>query len=180
MLEVTQKVAGSIYMHASLHGLSKLREASFMFMQAKSLHCMSSQGLGLRKCALGRGPSLFLYILCRSFGLSLVLWVGGGVMIYFASLCYLELALMLKKSGGTFIFVKEAYSFTSSKPWMKRFGSLLGFVMMWSDVTVSQPVGAAIPLLALGKYLCQPFFMECSVMPIYAVKMFSLSALSKI
>jgi hypothetical protein len=75
-------------------------------------------------------------------------------MIYFASLCYLELALMLKKSGSTFIFIKEAYSFTSSKPWMKRFGSLLGFVMLWSDAVIGQPAGAAIPFLALGRYLC--------------------------
>ena len=115
---------------------------------------------------------------CRSFGLSMVLWVGGALMVYSASLCYLELALMVKKSGSTFIFIKEAYSFTLTKPWMKRFGSLLAFVMLWSDIGICQPIGSAIPLLALGRYLCRPFFMECNTMPIYAVKMFSLSALS--
>ena len=101
-------------------------------------------------------------------------------MIYFASLCYLELALMLKKSGSTFIYIKEAYSFTHSRPWMKQFGSLMSFVVLWSDIIVGHPVGAAIPVLALGRYLCRPFFMECDVMPIYAVRMFSLSTLGNL
>ena len=115
--------------------------------------------------------------LSRSFGLSLTLWVGGALTAYFASLCYLELALMLKKSGSTFIFLREAYSFTKSKPWMKAFGTLLSFLMLWSDTIL--PLGTAIPLLALGRYLCRPFFMECDLMPAYAAKMFSITVLGE-
>ena len=114
----------------------------------------------------------------NSFGLSIVLWLVGGIITYSASLCYLELSLLMKKSGSTFVFIREAYSFTRAKPWMKVFGSLLSFVMLWSDVLLIQPMGNAIPLLALGSYLCRPFFIECQDVPVYAVKMISLTALS--
>ena len=108
----------------------------------------------------------------------MVLWVGGALLVYSAALCYLELALMVKKSGNTFIFIKDAYSFTLAKPWMETCGSLLSFLMLWSDIVICQPTGSAVLLLALGRYLCRPFFMDCDVMPIYAVKMFALTALS--
>ena len=88
-----------------------------------------------------------------SFGLSLVLWGVGGVITYAASFCYLELALLIKKSGSTYIYIKEAYSFTRSKPWMEVCGSLLGFLMAWTNVAIVEPLGLTIALLALGRYV---------------------------
>lgn len=114
----------------------------------------------------------------KSFGLSIVLWVVGGLLVYAASLCYLELALLLKISGGTYINIKEAYSFGKKKPWMEMFGSLCGFVYVWCDILIQEPLGLAISLLSMGSYICRPFFINCQEMPIYAVKMFALCGLS--
>ena len=100
-------------------------------------------------------------------------------MAYTGSLCYLEMALLLKKSGGTYVFIKEAYSFGRKKPWMENFGSLMAFMYCWSTVAIGEPLGYAIILLALGRYVCRPFFINCQEMPIYAVKFFALSTLSR-
>ena len=110
-----------------------------------------------------------------SFGLSLVLWGVGGVIAYAGSLCYLELSLLIKKSGSTYIYIKEAYSFTRSKPWMEKCGSLLSFLLILSDIL---PLGNSIAFLSLGRYMCRPFFIECDVLPIYAVKLSALFGLS--
>ena len=113
----------------------------------------------------------------RSFGLTLVLWAVGGLIVYGASLCYLELALLVKKSGSTYIYIKEAYSFGRRKPWMDTFGSLCGFLIAWVAVIIIEPVAIAITLMTLGRYICQPFFIDCPEMLISAVKMFALCAL---
>ena len=115
-----------------------------------------------------------------SFGLTMVLWLVGGLMAYAGSLCYLELGLLLRKSGGTYLFIKEAYSFGRRKPWMDTFGSMCGFMFGWSNVALGEPLAMAIVLLSLGNYACRPFFIGCQEMPIYAVKFFALFALSKL
>lgn len=114
-----------------------------------------------------------------SFGLTMVLWGAGALIAYAGLLCYLEMGLLLKKSGGTYLFVKEGYSFGRSKPWMDTFGSMLAFMYGWSTVTLGEPLGCAIILLSMGRYACRPFFLECQHMPIYAVKFFALFALSE-
>ena len=114
-----------------------------------------------------------------SIGLSLLLWLVGGVLNYFAALCYLELALLVKKSGSTYIYIKEAYSFGRKKPWMEGIGSLLSFLMVWTDLIIIQPVAGAVALRVIGRYICRPFFIDCEEMPTYAVKMFALTALSR-
>lgn len=95
-----------------------------------------------------------------------------------ASLCYLELALLVGKSGSTYIYIKEAYSFGRKKPWMEGVGSVLSFLMVWTDLVILQPLGSAIALRAMGQYACRPFFINCpEKMPEYAVKLFALFVL---
>lgn len=109
----------------------------------------------------------------------MVLWVVGALIAYFGSLCFLEMALLLKKSGGLYLFVKEAYSFGRSKPWMNTFGSMFAFMYIWSSVMIANPLGFAIVLLSMGRYVCRPFFLDCPEMPIYPVRFFGLSAMSE-
>ena len=115
----------------------------------------------------------------KSLGLSLILWIVGGVISICGALCFLEMALMVKKSGSTYIFIKEAYSLGRRKPWMEQFGSFCGFVVAWIDIVVLQPLTFAIVALALGRYTCRPFFIECDEVPVYAVKMLALFWSSK-
>ncbi len=110
----------------------------------------------------------------QSFGLSLLLWVVGGVFAFCAALCFLEMAHLVKKSGSTYIFIKEAYSFGRRKPWMEQFGSLCGFIVAWMDIVILQPLCFAVVALSLGQYTCRPFFIKCDDVPIYAVKLFAL------
>ncbi len=88
-----------------------------------------------------------------SFGLSISLWIAGGVVTLCGALCYLEFALMVKKSGSTYIYIKEAYSFGRRKPWMEQFGSFCAFVVAWTNVIILQPLAHAGAALAFGMYV---------------------------
>ena len=111
----------------------------------------------------------------RSFGLSITLWVVGGVISLCGALCYLELALLIKKSGSTYIYIKEAYSFGRKKPWMEQFGSFCGFAVAWTRVIILQPLVSAVGALVLGGYVCRPFFINCDKTPVYLVKLIALT-----
>ena len=105
-----------------------------------------------------------------SFGFSMCLWGIGAVIALSGALCYLELGLMVGKSGSTYVFIKEAFSFGRQRPWMEGVGSVCGFVVAWVSVVILQPLGHAIILVTLGRYMCRPFFISCDHLPIFAVK----------
>ncbi len=147
------------------------KELGFISITALVLNCMLASAIFV-------APALILQY-SGSIGLSLLLWLVGGVITTLASLCYLELALLVKKSGSTFVYIKEAYSFGRTKPWMEGVGSLISFLMVWTDLMIIEPASSAIGYLSLGHYLCRPFFIDCQEMPPYAVKMFALFVLSK-
>ena len=116
----------------------------------------------------------------QSFGLTLVLWVVGGLVALVGGLCFCELGVLIKKSGSTYTFIREGYSFRGQKPWMSMIGLLLSFLNIWSSTAISQPAAIAIALLTFGRYVCRPFFIGCSEVPIIPVKMLALSALGKV
>lgn len=115
----------------------------------------------------------------KSFGLTLVLWAVGGLVALCGGLCFCELGLLIKKSGSTYTFILEGYSFRRKKPWLSMLGPLLAFLNIWSDTLISQPSGIAIALLTFGRYICRPFFIGCSEVPMIPVKMLALFALGK-
>ena len=115
----------------------------------------------------------------QSFGLTLVLWVVGGSIALVGGLCFCELGVLIKKSGSTYTFIREGYSFRGQKPWLSVIGSLLAFLNIWSSTSIAQPAAIAVGLLTFGRYVCRPFFIGCSEVPIIPVKMLALSALGK-
>lgn len=123
-------------------------------------------------------PSSILHY-TQSFGLTMVLWVAGGVVALFGGLCFCELAALVKKSGSTYAFILEGYSFRRKNRWLTMLGSLLGFLSIWINALIGQPTGVAVALLTFGRYICRPFFIECSNVPMTPVKMLAFSALSK-
>lgn len=114
----------------------------------------------------------------NSFGLTLVTWVAGGIIALMGALCYCELGTMIKKSGSEYAYIMEAYSF-GRKNGLRTVGSMLGFVNVWYDALVGNPLSHAISLLVFGRYMCRPFFINCSHLPVLPTKMFALAALSK-
>jgi len=115
-----------------------------------------------------------------SFGLSLVMWVIGGLTAVAGAFCYIELGTFIKKSGGDYTYILEAYSFKKRKPWLEFTGSLLAFLFTWSGVLVTQTTSLAIITMAFGRYLSRPFFIGAGCdAPIWIVRLLALFAISK-
>ncbi|XP_021365037.1 large neutral amino acids transporter small subunit 1-like isoform X2 [Mizuhopecten yessoensis] len=75
------------------------------------------------------------------------------------ALCFMEIVQRVRKSGGVYIFILEA------------FGESLSFVCLWMHFLVLRPMSIALGALASATYLLRPMFPECSQMvPVSAVK----------
>uniref|UniRef100_A0A4W3GQT8 Cystine/glutamate transporter n=1 Tax=Callorhinchus milii TaxID=7868 RepID=A0A4W3GQT8_CALMI len=93
-------------------------------------------------------------------GASLAMWAACGVLSLFGALSYAELGTSIKKSGGHYIYILEA------------FGPLTAFVMLWVELIVIRPASIAVISLAFGQYILEPIFMPCAV-PDIAIKIVS-------
>ncbi|XP_066576242.1 cystine/glutamate transporter isoform X1 [Amia ocellicauda] len=92
-----------------------------------------------------------------SVGMSLVIWSACGVLSLFGALSYAELGTCIKKSGGHYTYVLEA------------FGPQVAFLRLWADLVAIRPAGFAVLALAFGRYILEPIFTPCGV-PELAVK----------
>lgn len=119
-------------------------------------------------------------ILCRtgSFGLSMIMWVIGGMIAIAGSFCYIELGLLIRQSGSDFSYIKEAYSFKKRNKIVEILGSLLAFLFVWGTVFVIRTSSLAIITLTCAEYFIKTFFIECEDLPASAVKLLSISVLS--
>lgn len=62
---------------------------------------------------------------------AMLFWVAGGVLCLFGALAYAELATMFPRSGGIYVFLREAY------------GDGVAFIFGWMYLLVTKPAGAA-------------------------------------
>ena len=69
-------------------------------------------------------------------GWMLMVWVITGLMTIFAALSYGELASMMPKAGGQYVYIREA------------FNPLAGFLYGWTFFTVIQTGTIAAPITA--------------------------------
>ena len=113
-----------------------------------------------------------------SFGLSLVCWVFGAIVALAGSLCYFELGLLVRKTGGEYAILLEAYSFHKKNPWVEMLGSLVSFLYTWTSVFVLKGASLSIITLTCARYLIRPFFIGCHI-PESSVKLLALSMISK-
>ncbi|XP_030638528.1 cystine/glutamate transporter [Chanos chanos] len=93
-----------------------------------------------------------------SVGMSLVVWIACGILSLFGALSYAELGTSIKKSGGHYTYILEA------------FGPQVAFVRLWADMIAIRPAGLAVISLAFGRYVLEPIFMPCGVPPL-AIKL---------
>ena len=96
----------------------------------------------------------------HSVGMSTICWFLGMVIAIGGALCYIEVGLLIPKTGGEFVYILEAYSFKKRSRMSEFMGSLLAFLFTWTAVTVLRPVGLAIITLTCAKYLIKPFYLS--------------------
>ena len=85
-----------------------------------------------------------------SVGMTLVVWVGCGVLALLTSLCYIELGLSVTKSGGEYSYLLEA------------FGEIPAFLFSFVSAVILRPASVAAIVLATGNYIVEPFFgLDC-------------------
>ncbi|KAM9377806.1 cystine/glutamate transporter isoform 2-T2 [Pholidichthys leucotaenia] len=102
-----------------------------------------------------------------SVGVSLVVWIACGVLSLFGALSYAELGTCIKKSGGHYTYIMEA------------FGPQVAFIRLWVELIAIRPAATAVISLAFGQYILEPLFMPCSIPPM-AVKLVTAIGITSI
>ena len=107
-----------------------------------------------------------------SAGVSIMCWVVGMLIAIGGALCYVEVGLLFPKTGGEFVYIREAYSFNKRNAAVDFLGSLLAFLFTWTSILI-RPAGVAVITLASAKYLMKPFFVDSDV-PSFPLKVVAL------
>ena len=68
-------------------------------------------------------------------------WIVGGLLSLFGAMTYAEIAAARPKYGGEYAFLREAY------------GDLMGFLYMWTQITVAKPASLATVAAGLARVL---------------------------
>ncbi|CAH3042166.1 unnamed protein product [Pocillopora meandrina] len=100
----------------------------------------------------------------NSIGASLLIWLGCGLLALFGSLCYAELGTCIKKSGGEYSYLMEA------------FGRIPAYLFAWTSVLIIRPASGAIIALTFAEYVSKPFYPDYEA-PAYLMKLLACSCL---
>lgn len=99
-------------------------------------------------------------------GLSLVIWIICGIISIFGAQTYAELGCMIPKAGGDYEYI------------MAAFGSLYGFLFVWSQLIIIIPTANAVAALTFADYILQPVFSTCQA-PLLTRTLVAASAVRK-
>lgn len=73
------------------------------------------------------------------FRVILAAWVTGGILSLLGALCFAELAAMLPRAGGTYVYLREAY------------GRPVAFLLGWNELLVARPASmGALSVFFIG------------------------------
>ncbi len=78
-------------------------------------------------------------------------WIIGAVITIFAAVCYAELVAMMPRSGGPYVYLKEAY------------GPLIAFLRGWAMFFVSETGAIAAVALVFAEYTQASFVISSGI-----------------
>lgn len=96
----------------------------------------------------------------RAPGFSLLVWITGGLVSLLAGLCYAELGAAMPRSGGGYIYLREAY------------GPLVAFLSGWTGFLVS--ASGSISALAVG---LATYFSAFYPLSPWGIKIFAIAVI---
>ncbi len=112
---------------------SLVREASLLDATMIVMGAMIGSGIFITSAESSR--------LIGAPGWLLLAWTVGGVITITGALCCSELATMMPRAGGTYVFLREAY------------GPMIGFLFGWTLFLVIQTGTIAAVAIAFAKFL---------------------------
>src|SRR5712691_9150934 len=65
------------------------------------------------------------------FGMAALVWVGAGVLVLLGALAYAEVAALLPRAGGNYVFLREGY------------GRMAGFLWGWVEFLIIRSASLA-------------------------------------
>ncbi|HTH53622.1 MAG TPA: amino acid permease [Edaphobacter sp.] len=93
-------------------------------------------------------------------------WIVGGLLSLFGAMTYAEIAALRPKYGGEYAFLREAY------------GDLVGFLYMWTWITVAKPASIATIAAGLARVLATfpifHFFEQPAFGPLHWSQVFAI------
>ena len=84
-------------------------------------------------------------------------WIIGAVITIFAAICYAELVAMMPRSGGPYVYLKEAY------------GPLIAFLRGWAMFFVSETGAITAVALVFAEYTVASITLVSGVVLSHAV-----------
>jgi len=114
---------------------------------------------------------LILYRVGFSLGLSLLVWIVGGIITLFSGLTYAELGTMFPETGGYYIYLKKAYGQR-----VAFLSGLMNFVLMSSGsiailaLLFSNVLSYVINVSAYVKWIAAILIILTSVINYFGVK----------
>ncbi|XP_021352770.1 b(0,+)-type amino acid transporter 1-like isoform X1 [Mizuhopecten yessoensis] len=105
-----------------------------------------------------------------SVGLSIIVWVGCGVLSLMGALSYAELGTMITRSGAEYAYLKEAF-----EPMHKTLGSIPAFMYAWTSVLILKPALFGVVAMSFALYSTEPFY-PCGP-PEIVIKLVSVACL---
>ena len=119
-------------------------------------------------------------ILCDSgsFGVTMILWVAGAVIALCGAMCYIELGMTVRKSGGDYAYLLVGYSNKNRYKWTTFTGSLIAFLCSWVSVFVVRPGSIAVIILTCASYLVKSLYIGCEA-PSYVITLVALGCIGK-
>ena len=128
--------------HLETTNLKKSLRRCLTYSQAFSMLVTYMLGSGLFI-----SPSLVAALVPNMF-IAIIVWILSGGCALFGSLCYCELASVVKKTGSSYIFVLDCY------------GKCPAFVLIWTNAVILIPCYTSIMSYTAGIYICTPIISD--------------------